>query len=36
MRDLFTYMISNPDTASAVWGAVEVLGNVGKAQGILD
>jgi hypothetical protein len=36
MRDLFTYMISNPDTASAVWGDVEVLGNVGKAQGILD
>ena len=36
IRDLFTYMSKDATTANAVWGAVNVLGDVGKSQGILD
>ena len=36
LRDLFTFMANDPTTAEAVWGAVNVLGDVGKSQDILD
>lgn len=36
IRELFSYMAGDPITASSVWDAVNVLGNVGKSQGVLD
>ena len=36
IRDLFTYTATRPDVYAAVWGAVEVLGNIGKTEGVLD
>jgi hypothetical protein len=36
MRDLFSYTATDTTVYDAVWNAVDVLGNIGKSQGVLD
>ena len=36
MRDLFSYTATDETVYNAVWNAVDVLGNIGKTQGVLD
>jgi hypothetical protein len=36
MRDLFSYTATDETVYNTVWNAVDVLGNIGKTQGVLD
>jgi hypothetical protein len=36
IRDLFSYTATDENVYNTVWNAVDVLGNIGKSQGVLD
>ena len=36
IRDFLAYTAQDPDLYSTTWNAVNVLGNIGKTEGVLD
>jgi hypothetical protein len=36
IRDFLAYTAQDPDLYNTTWNAVNVLGNIGKTEGVLD